>query len=219
MVVAIVLAWPGLVWSAGLGNGIFGSPHDFTDLNTNGWNRTEELCRSCHIPHDHDREIYPAGLLWNHEVTSQQFTPYTMFDGTTAGQPVGDTKLCLGCHDGTVGVDEWDGRNQGAGTVFIEDYALGAMVPGQSMQFSMARTHPVSIPYQYDPADRDGLNDPHSTPMGASGVIADVLNDGKIECTTCHDIHDRESVGGTWLLRAPMKNIAGRGFGSLLGVP
>ena len=50
---------------AGAGTGITGSPHDFTDdvvaglsspgseIGVGGWNGREEICRVCHVPHDH----------------------------------------------------------------------------------------------------------------------------------------------------------------------
>jgi hypothetical protein len=37
--------------------------------------------------------------------------------------------------------------------------------------------------------------------MGTSGTIADVLDAGKVQCSSCHDVHDQESVAGTHLLR------------------
>jgi hypothetical protein len=37
--------------------------------------------------------------------------------------------------------------------------------------------------------------------MGTSGTIADVLDAGKVQCSSCHDVHDQESVAGTHLVR------------------
>ena len=63
---AICLALPGLVLADGSGAGIIGSPHDFTDDysdevggavlelgSSGGWNKRNEICRVCHVPHDH----------------------------------------------------------------------------------------------------------------------------------------------------------------------
>lgn len=205
-------------YASGNGAGIAGSPHDFSDITNpeNAWNTREEICRTCHVPHDHQRAIYPVGLLWNHEVTTQTFTPYTMVDGTVGGQPDGVSKLCLGCHDGTVGIDEWDGKNVGAGTVFIGDYDADAMIPGTGNAGSLERTHPLSVAYNYDPTDNDGLNDPATTTMGTSGVINDVLPGGKVQCSSCHDVHDNESVAGTHLLRVATKASLGQASGLCL---
>ncbi|MFQ5510693.1 MAG: cytochrome C [Candidatus Krumholzibacteriia bacterium] len=216
IVAVVVVGFATGALANGTGSGISGSPHDFSSLTANPWNTREELCRVCHVPHDHQRDIYPTGLLWNHEVTSQVFTPYTMMDGSVTGQPDGVSKLCLGCHDGTVGIDEWDGKNIGAGTVFIGDYDPGFQVPGAGNAGSLARTHPLSVAYNYDPADNDGLNDPATTPMGSSGMIADVLPMGKVQCSSCHDVHDNESVGGTHLLRIAQKASQGQASGLCL---
>ena len=60
-------------------------------------------------------------------------------------------------------------------------------------------THPVSITYN-DAVDI-GLNVAALTPIGTSGFISDVLDAGQVQCSSCHDVHDRESVSGTPLLR------------------
>jgi len=206
----------GQAFANGSGAGIVGSPHDFSDLVSNPWNTRQELCRTCHIPHDHQSNMYPQGLLWNHEVTSQVFTPYAFMDGTSAGQPDGVSKMCLGCHDGTVGIDEWDRKNVGAGTIFIGDYDAGYMVPGTNNAGDLRRTHPLSVDYVYDATDADGLNDPATTPMGTSGMIEEVLPQGKVECSSCHDVHDNEAVAGTHLLRIAQSATMGQASGLCL---
>lgn len=205
-IAAIAWAAP-RVMATGNGAGVVGSPHDFSNET---WNTREEVCRTCHVPHDHQRDIYQLGLLWNHETSNATYTTYTSFDGTVAGQPDGTSKLCLGCHDGTVGIDEWDGQNIGAGTVFMggDDLVPGAITTPNDL----SRTHPISVPYNYDPTDLDGLNDPNS-PMGTSGTINDVLEQGKVQCSSCHDVHDNESVANTHLLRVAQKASQGTASG------
>ena len=75
-----------LAFSDGSGAGIAGSPHDFSDIVANSWNTREEVCRSCHVPHDHQRDIYETGLLWNHASSNATYTTYTHLDGTVQGQ-------------------------------------------------------------------------------------------------------------------------------------
>ena len=213
---AILTALAALAWAApdivanGSGAGVVGSPHDFS---TETWNTREEVCRSCHVPHDHQRDIYQLGLLWNHETSTATYTTYTSVDGTVAGQPDGVSKLCLSCHDGTVGIDEWAGKNVGAGTGFIGDFNADYQVPGNiTTPNDLSRTHPLSVPYVYDAADLDGLHDPTS-PMGTSGTINDVLELGKVQCSSCHDVHDNEAVAGTHLLRVAQKASQGTASG------
>ncbi len=76
----ISLVFSGLLLADGFGAGIVGSPHDFADdfspalgggaaeLPPGGWNLRGEICRVCHVPHDHSRatKYYLTGLLWNH---------------------------------------------------------------------------------------------------------------------------------------------------------
>jgi Zn-finger protein len=202
-------------YAEGDGNGIVGSPHDFTDsksAETGGtvdesWNARGEICRVCHIPHDNENssQYYLNGLLWNHKVSSATYTMYSSetINGTQSAAPDGTAKLCLGCHDGTVALDSYD---KYAGTTGNEiqniysgglaDLRVSTNMDGSNID--LRGVHPVSI--VYDPTADPNLN-PTTTSMGASGTIADVLDNGKVQCSSCHDVHNQESVGGTHLLR------------------
>jgi len=222
----LAVALGSLAYSNGLGTGIAtpGSPHNFADdigapelPTTGGWNGREEICRVCHVPHDHNQAaMYGTnGLLWNHEVSSATYTMYSSvtLDGAIDSQPTGVAKMCLGCHDGTVGVDTFD--KYAGGLVFIGDYAAGYQVPGALYGSSLASTHPISI--DYDEVADPGLH-PKTALMGASGTIADVLENGKVQCSSCHDVHDQpgESVAGTHLLRVSQKASQGPASGLCL---
>ncbi|MEF9427102.1 MAG: hypothetical protein L0956_07995, partial [Candidatus Mariimomonas ferrooxydans] len=154
------------------GTGITGSPHDFTDnlvgedgiavTDTTaatyeadgdgvGWNKRAEICRVCHVPHDHGRsqkywEAY-NGLLWNHAVVSADYTMYTSatLDGAIDGDPSGTAKLCLGCHDGAVAVDTYD--RYAGGNVYMSDIQSAFMVPNTGTAYDLTATHPLSIVY------------------------------------------------------------------------
>ena len=202
----------------GMGIANPGSPHNFTDdigvpeLSTSGgWNLRDELCRVCHVPHDHNRaQMYGTnGLLWNHEVSSATYTMYASntLDGAIASQPTGHSKLCLGCHDGTVAIDTFDKYTNT--TTFIDDYSSDYQVPGALYQsggvLDLGSTHPISI--IYDEFADPGLH-PKTNPIGGSGAIEDVLENGDtLQCSSCHDVHDQpgESVPGTHLLRVGQK--------------
>mgnify|MGYP001602495237 CR=1 FL=1 len=65
------------------------------------------ICVFCHTPHSSSS----AGPLWNHSTSSANYSvrslPSGSYEGDTwrvtqAGQPDGSSKLCLGCHDGTI---------------------------------------------------------------------------------------------------------------------
>ena len=225
LIAGLAIALGSTANAQGSGAGIVGSPHDFTDnvgmasgleVGVGGWNAREEVCRVCHVPHDHNRaQAYgDAGLLWNHALSTATYTLYTSDTmDVTATQPTGFSKMCLGCHDGTVGVDTFD-RYTG-GTVFIGDYNDGFQVPGALFAGTLANTHPISI--VYDPALDPGLQ-PVTALMGGSGTIDDVLEGGVLQCSSCHDVHDQpgESVAGTHLLRVNQKASTGTASGLCL---
>jgi hypothetical protein len=212
--------------SAQLGTGIAtpGSAHNFTDdigapelPGAGGWNGREEICRVCHVPHDHNRATAYGdnGLLWNHAVSSATYTMYDSptLDGTIAQDPTGFSKMCLGCHDGTVGIDTFD--KYAGGTVFIGDYNSDYQTPGANFAGNLQNTHPISV--VYDENLDSGLQ-PKTAPMGGSGTIEDVLEGGVLQCSSCHDVHDQpgESVPGTHLLRVSQKASQGPASGLCL---
>ena len=216
------LLFAGSVWANGKGLGIAGSPHDFTDgfsaeitggVSDETWNNRNEICRVCHVPHDHQKatQSYMNGLLWNHGVSAAVYTMYdaswsSTLNGAQSAQPDGTAKLCLGCHDGTVALDAFDGKLTGtAGNEIQNIYGAGLkgfMVPGASSPSDLRGTHPLSITYD---TTADTKLQPTTTAMGTSGTIADVLDNGKVQCSSCHDVHDQESVAGTHLLRVAQK--------------
>jgi len=199
------LAWPGD------GQGIKGSAHDFTGESWNPALGNAEICRTCHVPHDHGRARYLNGLLWNHAVSS---ATYTLYDSSwsssikgVSSQPDGNSKLCLACHDGTVAIDTFD--KYAGGQVF-----MGQDVGNVNKQISrfmdganidLRGTHPVSITY---PAAKvgmpGGLRDPDAALWSNGATVASTLQNGKLQCSTCHDVHNVQSVPYTQVLRAAM---------------
>jgi len=198
----ILVAGAGTAQANGAGAGIVNSPHDFS---AETWNFRGEICRTCHVPHDHNRtaQLFLNGLLWNHQVSSATYTMYDAawsetLNNPQSAQPDGTAKLCLGCHDGTVGLNQFDSQFGAVGTDFIQDYDPGFQIPGALNAGDLRGTHPLSITYN---GTDTGLN-PDTTTMGTSGTIADVLDNGKVQCSSCHDVHDGpEAVPNSHLLR------------------
>ncbi|MEZ5063783.1 MAG: cytochrome c3 family protein [bacterium] len=165
----------------------------------------DEICVVCHTPHnavDPTANDLSYAPLWNHESTSGS---YTLYDSATLnftpGQPDGVTKLCLSCHDGSVAVDNYGGTT--SGTLFVDDAVFDGL-PGQSVGAgrdfgtNLDNDHPVS--FLYDPvAAVDPEIRPSSSPTPVGGTIAtDLLVAGKVQCSSCHDVHDVNS--NDWLL-------------------
>ncbi len=116
-----------------------------------------QICIFCHASHNGT----PEAPLWNRSVTN---TTYTMYGSpsmiATSQQPGVSSRLCLGCHDGTV--------------------ALGLV---------LNRTNPIAFPTGMDkiPADyrtnlSDNLADDHP-------LNIDTHPQGEVFCTGCHDPH------------------------------
>ena len=212
-----------MVYANGQGDGIVGSPHDFTDGLEGGtggaaidetWNVRVEICRVCHVPHDHGlaTQRYTNGLLWNHGLSTQTYTMYDStwsptIDQAQTAQPDGTAKLCLGCHDGTVALDTYDKYTNT--TKFIVDYDAGYKVPGfvDGANLDLRGTHPISI--AYPTAGVAGEFNVGTGTWTSGDTITSTLDNGKVQCSTCHDVHDQESVAGTHLLRTAQKAATG----------
>ncbi len=166
---------------------IVGSAHDFS---TQTWNTSGEICKVCHTPHN--GSMLPEAPLWNHQLTTATFSLYTSSTmNAVVGQPDGNSKLCLSCHDGTVALENFGGVTNGT----------NKMLPGDLgyIGTDLSNDHPVSFTYNTALATTDGqLFDPsvHLSGITPSGTIAtDMLFAGKVQCASCHDVHN--SVAGT----------------------
>jgi len=178
----------------------------------------------CHVPHDHNKAVqdYTNGLLWNHQVSTQNYQMYdSTFSPTLTGvqesQPVGNSKLCLACHDGTVGIDSFDGSH--AGTEFIGAGSL--RVPNFSTSAGdkdLRGTHPLSIRFPSDYLTSGAFNNPAETAWASGDKVASTLQDGMVQCSTCHDVHDKDAVASTHLLRTANSSNANAGSGLASGL-
>lgn len=139
------------------------------------WNTgTDEICITCHTPHNDDVTVTTP--LWNHALTTQTFQIYASatMDATT-GQPNGESKLCLSCHDGVTAVDNYGATTDG--TVKI----TGAPMIGTDLR----NDHPVSFTYNTDLETADG----GLKSSVADGPVDDLLIGGQVECASCHNAH------------------------------
>ncbi|MDP3980444.1 MAG: cytochrome c3 family protein [Chlamydiota bacterium] len=120
---------------------------------------------------------------------------YSLYDSATLDvsleQPSGISKLCLSCHDGTVAIDSY-GEN--TGTAF--------MIGSENVGTDLTNDHPISFTYDSNLATTDGeLNDPSVQVTALGGTIShDLLFNGKVECASCHDVHNTASEGNSKLL-------------------
>jgi predicted CXXCH cytochrome family protein len=195
-----LLLFTGIANGQSAGSGIALTPHD-----TNLYNFAGQVCVMCHAPHNSTGTT----LLWNHAMSTASYTLYaspTM--NATVDAPGGVSKLCLSCHDGTLAPTAYGGYNPGPG------YELG---PPTSLGINLSNDHPTGILYDATLAGKDGaLADPATTNVtigGASthktGSIATVmLSGGKVECNSCHDVHNKYTVTYKGLLKVSMTGSA-----------
>lgn len=169
---------------------ITGSAHDFT---ASAWSGGR-ICVACHAPHKTDTSVADAPL-WNHTNSTATYTLYSSPTlKATITQPGGSSKLCLSCHDGTVAVNSFGGVT---GTTMI--------TTPNNLGTNLKSSHPIGFTYNTALASLNGsLHDPSvktvtigSGAQTKTGSINSVLlYGGKLECGSCHDVHNTFTVGG-----------------------
>lgn len=163
--------------------------HRFNTWNPSGANPNGEYCIVCHTPHNADATV-AGSPLWNHKVTTASYTLYNSATlKATMGQPDGPSKLCLSCHDGTVGTQAFGAQRDNAALLGF------SATSKKNLGTNLANDHPVS--FEYLPgllADDPELNDPATSLSGVPGksgtIDEDMLRNHKVQCITCHDIHN-----------------------------
>ncbi len=186
------------------GASIRGSRHD---LSTAGGGDSDQICAFCHTPHSSNRVL--DAPLWNRFIDrTKVFTPYQSATlNSIPGNPNDSLAsiLCLGCHDGTlgtavvntyVGSDKHDLVNApGPGGIpdttswpncerCHPDFYGGQRPKWQGTDLS--NDHPIAISYPTTALDPGFLTPPD--PVNGWSYLP--LFSGKVECATCHDVHD-----------------------------
>ena len=168
---------------------ITGSAHDFT---SESWS-DNQICLPCHTPHGADTSVSDSPL-WNHQNSTANYTLYNSATlDATPGQPTGRSALCLSCHDGTVALDSFGGNTGSEFLTSADDSYIGT---------DLSDDHPVSFAFTTGLAAIDGtLHDPSTRPTGLGGTIAtDFLFNNKLECASCHDVHNTYDNEGLLLV-------------------
>jgi predicted CXXCH cytochrome family protein len=190
-----VVAVAGLAASAGT---IVGSKHDFTTS-------AGQVCVACHAPHN--TAVLADAPLWNHQLNAAQ--TYTVYASTTmnatVGQPGSTSKLCLSCHDGTLAVNNFGGVTT----------ATNKITTTGNLGTDLSNDHPIGITYDDALATADGaLKAPSTTSVTIgdaktkTGMLSAVMLFGnKLECSSCHDVHNAFAVVGTKMVKTTAATI------------
>ena len=198
---------------------ISGSPHD---LSTTVAADNGEVCVYCHTPHAAN-SAFDGAPLWNKAAAGS--LTYRMYGATavdTAGSTIAGTTVgaggvlsspslaCLSCHDGVSAIDSIvnaPGSGMGTssvGTTIITDaslYGNGDIGAGSLGDVDMANDHPVSVVYTEGKASLRATTSTLATSSGTAWVgattVADILRNGMVECSSCHDPHNGYATQGT----------------------
>ena len=138
-------------------------------------------CIFCHTTH---AKGGPMGPKWK---SKDQGKIYILYNSSTIdavpGQPDGSSILCLSCHDGTTALGNISNTSphlsfgKGGSPNLNGSYNLST---------DLSDDHPISFIYSSSIAAIDGqLKDPATIMQPVS------LENGKVQCTTCHDPHNQ----------------------------
>jgi len=178
--------------------GMAGSKHD---LSNNAWNSMHTLCGVCHTTHNSTQD-----QLGNHQLSTAARTPYSSpsfnATGITISDPYnGDTRVCMSCHDGSVALENFGGVTTGSNFIPANKSLLST---------SMQHTHPVGFLFSDALAKSSKLKaglSVNSTYLGNPNnvTIASRLSNGYMTCSTCHDVHNSQSVPATGNAQGPAR--------------
>lgn len=98
-------------------------------------------------------------------------------DGSSNTPVLTGSAACLSCHDGSVATGVF---NRGGGAVGFQTASMN---------------HPVGIDYRLAMSRRSDLRDEHSTASASRVAPGELLVNGRVECSSCHDYHHNGGYG------------------------
>jgi predicted CXXCH cytochrome family protein len=122
------------------------------------------------------------------------------------GMTPGSTSLlCLSCHDGSVAVNSYGNSSQlsyswsnaGGGTIGVQ-YVIGK-------DNYLGNHHPIGFDYDAVQAVDTEIRSADDADLGGAGTVRDHLygaGSSKMECGTCHSVHNTNNTGETLLWRS-----------------
>lgn len=166
--ISLILALGGFATAAAVAAGVRNSKHDLSG----GGGSDEQLCLPCHIPHK--ATPTQGSPLWSRSVDATK--RYLLPLGGRLGRIGSASAVCLSCHDGGAAPDSYGGM-----TSNLAIKSKRALI-GEGGDLS--GDHPIGVDYP------DGIKgyQPRSF-VEARRTIP--LPGGKVECTSCHDVHDQ----------------------------
>lgn len=181
---------------------ISGSPHDFSGaagLPAGAQGEMDhgagEICKVCHTPHSALSTEVP---LWRGSLGMSGWSgtnvTYILYSSDTldaaVSQPLAPSKACLTCHDGAIATGPATGCT-----------ACHKNFTGSGKNTILNNDHPISFIYDTALAQKDAaLYDPGATAvpiLGGKTIREGMLYQGRMECTSCHDVHAKKGDSAT----------------------
>jgi predicted CXXCH cytochrome family protein len=153
--------------------------------------------------------------LWNHQLTDNA-AAYTMYfpgpgrpltgpkalQAFNAMEPGSSSLLCLSCHDGSVAVNSYGNSDQllrsvssGGPAITSRRYVIG-------LDNYLGNHHPIGFDYAAVSAVDTEIRPAGVALMGSAGTVEDHLYAAKMECGTCHSVHNTGNTGESLLWRS-----------------
>ncbi len=183
---------------------ISGSPHDLS-LSTGASNTVHDTagtlssCGFCHTPHN--AATVSGAPLWNRSLNGDGvYTLYASSMSTTLTTAISTHKLgansktCLSCHDGTIGVGN---VLNGSATVGVsaDSDASGKLTKASVVVGpDLTNDHPVGFTVDLV-GSQAGIPDFATMKTAGAKFYNEAGGTGDMECATCHDPHDNATNG------------------------
>ena len=141
-----------------------------------------QICIFCHTPHNGTKDA----PLWNRSSSGQTYATYTSSTAKAhPGQPTGDSKLCLSCHDGTIALGTVHSRPAG---IALQGGTTVLPAGAARLGTDLSDDHPISFTYDAALASANGQLRPPSALTGSVHLDGS----GQLQCTSCHDAHNNQ---------------------------
>jgi hypothetical protein len=227
--------------SATPGSGISGSAHDFTGAGVLPAPSTAVgLCTYCHTPHKAlstlllwNHTLSKNNFAWDVPSTTAG-TPFAKFTGDTYQGP---TAKCLSCHDGSVAIGDiaWFAEAAHTGGDALDQTKHNSGEFNIGLGGNLAKNHPVAMPYPFNNvasnynSSKTGpaiiLNEWQADPTKISNIrlfndsnglgtitAGPVIGKTGIECSSCHDPHNKAAVDDLFLRGKLTGSAQGSGY-------
>lgn len=184
-------------------------------------------CIWCHAPHNTYRlstavggqgPVAPSQFdylpLWNHTLgVALGFTMYENGAGAPQTGPkalqaqgqmtLGSSSLlCLSCHDGSIAVNSYGNSP----AQLSKSVSAGAALISTTYQIGtgkyLGNHHPIGFNYGLVQTVDTEIRDADAWLMTPTLPISNYLSNGKMECATCHSVHNKGNGGETLLWRS-----------------